>query len=391
MFELLYVGSIFCALVTIYLLLFSENALRSYANYLLAAFFILQIWCLIIYISIHYGWIVNVPYLFKITAPVNFILPPLTYLYVRSILYNEKKFSAIEAWHFLPFLLFLINYAPFYLLPISEKTVIVKAIMKDITLSYKYQTGIVPESVFYFFRILQSLVYLTFQWQLIINFKKENANSTIQTQIKNVFQWLKIFTWTSTLFLIALITLSLLAILDNAIFANGWMQRIPDFLFSSTFFVISTYLLTHQSVLLGFPFIKYKEIDSSLLYNQTDKLAFIVEDYSKEINALDQYFIEKQPFLKKGLNISEVAVGTGIPAKELSFIINQHFQKRFNEFVNEYRIQYIIKKLDTGYLTDYTLNTLSSEAGFKSQTTFIAAFRKIKDCTPSEYLQKTNA
>jgi ligand-binding SRPBCC domain-containing protein len=106
-------------------------------------------------------------------------------------------------------------------LPISAKTVIVKAIMKDITLSYKYQTGIVPESVFYFFRILQSLVYLTFQWQLIINFKKENANSTIQTQIKNVFQWLKIFTWTSTLFLIALITLSLLAILDNAIFANG--------------------------------------------------------------------------------------------------------------------------------------------------------------------------
>ena len=118
MFEVFYTGSIFCALITVYLLLFKENALRSYADILLASFFLLEVWCVIIYLAIYYGWIVNVPYLYKTAAPINFIIPPLAYLYVRAVLYNEKRIAIIDIWHFLPFLLFFINYLPFYLIPI---------------------------------------------------------------------------------------------------------------------------------------------------------------------------------------------------------------------------------------------------------------------------------
>ena len=75
-----------------------------------------------------------------------------------------------------------------------------------------------------------------------------------------------------------------------------------------------------------------------------------------------KYFNENQPFLIKGINISDVAVGTGIAAKELSFIINQHFKQRFNEFINQYRISYITKKINRTYLSNFTMEAIANEA-----------------------------
>ena len=59
---------------------------------------------------------------------------------------------------------------------------------------------------------------------------------------------------------------------------------------------------------------------------------------------------------------------------------------RFNEFINKYRVSYIKEKINENYLDSFTLNSLASEAGFSNQTTFIAAFKKNENFTPSEYL-----
>jgi AraC-like DNA-binding protein len=388
MFEVFYTGSIFCALITVYLLLFKEKVLRTYADILLALFFLFEVWCVIIYLAIYYGWIVDAPHLYKTAAPINYLLPPLTYLYVRAVLFNEKKLCTKDILHLIPFVLFFLNYIPFYILPIFEKSIIVQTVVKNYSTTYQYQVGIVPESVSFIARILQTFIYIIFQWKLIFQFKKSNINIEFDKQIKAVIKWLKILTWASTLFVIAFILLTILMIFKNTMFSFGLINLIPGFLVSISFLVISSYLLLNPKVLMGFPFVKYTEVDLGLLINKKVKLPFIIDDYSKEIEQVKKYFNENQPFLNKGINISDVAVGTGIPAKELSFIINQHFKQRFNEFVNHYRISYITKKINQGYLDHYTLQTLSSEAGFTSPTTFIAAFKKIENCSPSEYLIK---
>jgi AraC-like DNA-binding protein len=390
MVEVFYIGSIFCAFITVYLLLFKEKALRSYSDILLALFLLFAVWCVIIYLAIYYGWIVNAPHLYKTAAPINYLLPPLTYLYVRAILFNEKKISNKDIWHFIPFILFFLNYIPFFILPIIEKSMIVQLAIKNYSTSYQYQAGIVPESVSFIFRILQSLIYLIFQWRIIFQFKKIKINIEFDKQIKVVLKWLKILTWASTLFVISFFLLVVLALSSNTLLSFRFMNLIPGFLGSISFLVMSSYLLLNPKVLLGFPFIKYTEVKLGLLIKNKVKLPFIINDYSKEIEQIKKYFNENQPFLIKGINISDVAVGTGIAAKELSFIINQHFKQRFNEFINQYRISYITKKINEGYLDHYTLQALSSEAGFSSPNTFIAAFKKIELCSPSEYLAKNN-
>jgi len=388
MVGIFYIGSIFCAFVTIYLLLYNENAIKTFANYLLASYFVFQISCLFVYVLIIYGWIIDVPYLYKISAPINFLLPPLTYLYVRVILFNKQKLNKLDFLHIIPFILVVINYVPFYLLPISNKKDIVLELLKDINTSYKIKLGYLSEYVINIFRIFQSLIYLIFQWKLIITFNKQNKNNAVEKQINNVIKWLRIFTLTSTSYLTAFMLLAAIALINNNIDADGFIYHLPDYIFAICFFIISTYLLTHPSIFPGLPFIKYKEIASNLIHNQTDSIPYIDQDYSTEIETIKQYFESKKPYLIKGLNISQVAVEINISTKLISFIINQHFEMRFNEFINNYRVSYIKNKINEKYLDSFTLNTLASEAGFSNLTTFIAAFKKNQNCTPSEYLLK---
>ena len=386
MVGIFYIGSIFCALVTIYLLLYNENAIKTFANYLLASYFIFCISCLSVYVLILYGFIIDVPNLYKITAPINFLLPPIVYLYVRVMLFNKQKLNFLDFLHIIPFLLVFINYLPFYLLPISNKKDIIQELLKDINTSYKIQLGYLSEYIINIFRILQNLIYLIFQWKLIITFNKQNKNNEVEKQINNVIKWLRIFTSLSTISLFAFILLAFIALLFQEIYADGFIFYLPDYIFASCFFIISTYLLTHPSIFAGLPFIKYKQTPSTLILNQTDYIPYIEQDYSNEITIILDYFETKKPYLKKGLNISQLAVEINIPTRLISFIINQHFEMRFNEFINKYRVSYIKQKINESYLDSYTLNSLASEAGFSNLTTFIAAFKKIENCTPSEYL-----
>jgi len=386
MVGIFYIGSIFCALVTIYLLLYNENAIKTFANYLLASYFIFCISCLSVYVLILYGFIIDVPNLYKITAPINFLLPPIVYLYVRVMLFNKQKLNFLDFLHIIPSLLVFINYLPFYLLPISNKKDIIQELLKDINTSYKIQLGYLSEYIINIFRILQNLIYLIFQWKLIITFNKQNKNNEVEKQINNVIKWLRIFTSLSTISLFAFILLAFIALVFQDIYANGFIFHLPDYIFASCFFIISTYLLTHPSIFAGLPFIKYKQTPSTLILNQTDYVPYIDQDYSTEIAIIIDYFETKKPYLKKGLNISQLAVEINISTRLISFIINQHFEMRFNEFINKYRVSYIKEKINESYLDSYTLNSLASEAGFSNLTTFIAAFKKIENCTPSEYL-----
>ena len=390
MVGIFYIGSIFCALVTIYLLLYNENAIKTFANYLLASYFIFCISCLSVYVLIIYGLIIEVPYLYKITAPINFLLPPIVYLYVRIMLFNKQKLNNLDFLHIIPFLLVLINYLPFYLLPISNKKDIIQELLKDINISYKIQVGYLSEYIINIFRILQNLIYLIFQWKLIITFNKQNKNIEVEKQINNVIKWLRIFTSLSTISLFAFILLAFIALVFQDIYANGFIFHLPDYIFASCFFIISTYLLTHPSIFAGLPFIKYKQTPSTLILNQTDYVPYIDQDYSTEITIILDFFETKKPYLKKGLNISQLAVEINISTRLISFIINQHFEMRFNDFINKYRVSYIKEKINEKYLDSFTLNSLASEAGFSNLTTFIAAFKKIENCTPSEYLLKIN-
>ena len=108
-------AGILCGLLSIYVLLFKKNALRSYSDYLLATFIFFQCWTAGAYVLVITGAVLEVPFFYKTAAPINFLIPPLGYLYVRSVLFNERKWTSLDLLHLLPFVIFLVSYLPFFL------------------------------------------------------------------------------------------------------------------------------------------------------------------------------------------------------------------------------------------------------------------------------------
>jgi AraC-like DNA-binding protein len=387
MVEVLYLGSIFCALLSVVLLLFKENAYRSYANYLLSIYFIFSVACIGVYLLVFNGLINKVPYLYKASGPLNYLTPVLSYLYVRAVLFNEKRFTYKDLPHLIPFLILFVSYIPYYILPIAEKAIIVKSIVNDMSMADKYNFGLIPEKLFFIFIPIQTIFYVILQWRLLFQYKKNNKQIEVQNQLNIVIKWIKIFTSSSTVFVVGYFILIILALNVPSFFYTPAGMIIPGLCLSISFFIISSYLLINPYVLSGLPFIKYKEIESDLLDHERREVPFIETDYSKEIKLIDDYFLEKQSFLKQGLNISMVAVELNIPVRDLSYIINNYYTTRFNDFINKHRVDYILSKVGMAQLDIYTLEALSKEAGFSHKSSFYRAFKKIHNVTPLEYLQ----
>ncbi|MFD3407601.1 helix-turn-helix domain-containing protein [Aquirufa sp. HETE-83D] len=382
-------ASIICGLLTVYVLLFKKNALRSFSDYILSSFIFCQIYAAILYLLIYTGKIVFVAFLYRTAAPFTFLIPPLGYLYVRTVLFNEQKFKRIDLLHLLPFFFFLINYLPFYFSPNDFKLDIISKTIQAKTFAVEKQLGLFPETIFYVFRPIQSVFYLIFQWVLIFEYKKANPIKMIENQIKLVIQWLRVFTFANALIIIGyVITIPIYFLLKEK-FDTKVVHIIPEIILGVGFFSICCYLLIYPQALNGLPFVKYKEIHSSLLENEMDKIPFIYQDYSNEIKLIEKYFIESQAYLQPNLSINQVAVETKIPSRELSYIINNHYKKRFNDYLNEMRLRHFLSKVDSKTLDNFTIEAIALESGFSYKSSFYRAFNRFYSCTPSVYFENS--
>ena len=388
MANLIFIGSIFLVFLTIYMLLFTKNAAKSYADYVLSFLLLVHCWSVILFLILYSEYILQFPHVFKTGLPLNFLIAPFSYLYVRAVLFNEKKIQKRDLIHLIPFVIVFINYIPFYLLPVNEKVTVIQNSLNYWPDTFKYQAGFLPENFSILFRLILAIIYLVLQWNLILSYKKVHKESSIQIQISNVLKWLKLFTITSTVIFFGIIGFMLTVFFLPSYYNDDLLMQIPSLLVSVGFFVMAAYLLTHPEILSGLPFVKYKEVPSDVTNDKSYMFPYINEDYKLEMERIVDYFKTEKPYLNKDLNINQVSVALAIPSRELSFIINNHFGQRFNDFLNKYRIEYITKKINKEYLSNYTIEGIASEAGFASKSTFNLAFKKYHQCTPTEYFSK---
>lgn len=387
MTEVIFLGAVFCALITAYLLLFNKTPFHLFSNATLAWFLIFSSYCIIGYLLIDSGWILEVPYLYKTSAPINFLLPPLAYFYVKSVLYNRNSFKKRDFLHLLPFIIFLISYLPFYFMSINDKEAIVKKLF-NLGLLGQNNDGLIPEYIQFLVRETQSFTYLFFQWNLLINFKKTNLITNFEVQTVQVLNWLRDFTISITISAISFIVFVVLMQIGDKSLIVTIISNLSSLMFAISFFIITSYLLFRPTVLYGFPFINNSQDNKvGKKLNQTEVK---IKGYESEIVRITNYFKDNKPYIKNNLSINEVAMAIEIPARDVSFIINNHFQQRFSDFVNMHRIQHFINEVENGNLNKFTIEFIAKASGFSSITTFNRAFKKTYTISPSEYLQQLN-
>ncbi|RAK65137.1 helix-turn-helix domain-containing protein [Hymenobacter edaphi] len=100
---------------------------------------------------------------------------------------------------------------------------------------------------------------------------------------------------------------------------------------------------------------------------------------------------DEQLFRNPTLTLTELAAHTGLPARLLSFTLNQGFGKSFNDLVNGYRVAEVQRRLArTTDAQRLTLLGIAFESGFNSKTTFNRIFKQMTGVAPSEFQSKNN-
>ena len=85
------------------------------------------------------------------------------------------------------------------------------------------------------------------------------------------------------------------------------------------------------------------------------------------------------------LSLSLLAEKLDLSPHELSRIVNTVFKKSFNDFINEYRIAEVIRKMQDPAYDHLTLLGIAYDAGFNSRTTFHRIFKQLTGKSPAEY------
>jgi AraC-like DNA-binding protein len=99
---------------------------------------------------------------------------------------------------------------------------------------------------------------------------------------------------------------------------------------------------------------------------------------------LAQFIMERKIYRNKGLKVSELAKQTNYPAYLISQSINQHYNMRFNEFLNKFRVQEAMERLKNTNEND-KIEVIAREVGFSSMSSLYEAFKKETNITPQTF------
>lgn len=115
---------------------------------------------------------------------------------------------------------------------------------------------------------------------------------------------------------------------------------------------------------------------SKIKESSADELAF------KE--KLQHYMESKKPFLDPDLTLRDLASKLNTNTTFISGVINNQFEKNFNDFVNEYRVQEFQRAIANPVNKNLTLVAIAYDCGFNSKATFNRAIKKFTGKMPSE-------
>lgn len=94
-----------------------------------------------------------------------------------------------------------------------------------------------------------------------------------------------------------------------------------------------------------------------------------------------------QLYLDPTLNLEKLAAHTGLSARQISALLNQHQSINFNAFINQYRVDALKRRLTAPDAGQFTLAALALQCGFNSSATFQRIFKQYTGMAPSAFVK----
>jgi len=117
-----------------------------------------------------------------------------------------------------------------------------------------------------------------------------------------------------------------------------------------------------------------------------------VKNHSKDdshelIDKLNAYMKNEKPYLFSDVNLDDVSQKLNTNRTYLSKLINEHYNKNFNDFINEFRVKTARQILADPGKNHISIEGVGQMAGFNSRSNFFTCFKKYTGISPSYFRQ----
>ncbi len=106
-------------------------------------------------------------------------------------------------------------------------------------------------------------------------------------------------------------------------------------------------------------------------------------------NLATEHLTTTRSFLRSDITLASLAKDISVPSRSLSRSINSYLNQNFFEFINTMRVEYAKERLMELSTSEYNIDSIFSECGFRSRSSFFQVFKKITGKTPAAWLSET--
>jgi AraC-like DNA-binding protein len=359
------------------LVLLIQNRGNRKANTCLALVVLLLVWHHADFIANTSFWYQSFPYLFTPHYVSWFLFGPLVYLYIRFVLEPEYKPNPGYYWAFLPALISFVNYFGLYALDKDSKVRMIKeTVILNTPGGLHYFDPIIPRDVVFTAQTVFLAGFLVICFRLLRHAGRHPGKGRKDLASADL-RWLGF----------VLISFTLAVVISNFYFQAIWLTPVIS-IGQSVYLYVAP--LTVLLILLEVRAFLRPEV-----YAQDRKVRTAERKYRKSllseqeekviISRLKKYMEHQKAYLDSELRIGSLSKQLDIPVNHLSQAINQQLQQNFFEFVNTYRVSEARQIIESPRTPKLNLLNIAIEAGFNNKTTFLNAFRKTFQMSPSEY------
>jgi len=308
-------------------------------------------------------------FMFPISNTVNTLLMPLLWLFAKKNFDTSFSLKPIHLLHLLPGLVCLM-----ISLSLSREEVMFSIrheMAGDDTWIGDINTSII---------FVQMVGYFTAIFRFLHRAKRAISDTASDAEWVQK-EWIVVFEYLfAALFVIVMVAYALWPRTD------AWLIQILN--------VIAMFYLVYNTIAHPVvPVVRVAELAKAEPPETVETETVVVPSMSDEqmqqvCDRASRYMEESRAYLRPDISLALFAKEVNIPQRTLSRAINGCMKCNFFEFVNRMRVEEAKRHLRGLKASDFNIDSIYTDCGFRSRSTFYMVFKKMTGKTPAKWLEE---
>ena len=309
-----------------------------------------------------------------ISVNLTLTFPQFLYLYSKYITKEYNRFSVSDFWHFSPSIIGITTIAIFYNPEITDLN----------SFAQHYSNLLMPRRITGHLFVVCLWVYTIGALINILRYRKQIGNFYSFQSKKISLDWLIV------------VVISFFSLYHVIIISTSFHVKIEYLnnieLFRSGALLLFVYILSFWGLKQQQLIFQHKsvQLNQGTEFQKSNSVSYKksgLKDKQAEIylQKLIDYMNHSEAWKDPELSVAKLSEETDTPKHYVTQVLNEHLQKNFYTFVNEYRTENAKKLILSQEYENWSFIAVAYECGFNSKTAFNNFFKKHTNMTPTEF------